>query len=287
MNRILIIGKTGMLGHVVFRYFEKKGYIVEGTSRNKTNEFYYDVLENYKDIVKIIEKFKPDAVVNCIGVLNKDAEENPDKAILINSFIPHYLDRLSNEYNFKLVHVSTDCVFSGRLGKYDEKSIKDAYSVYGQSKALGEIDNDRNITLRTSIIGPDMNKNGIGLFKWFMSQEGQISGYDRAIWTGVTTIELAKQIEVALKNDLSGLYHVINDKTISKYDLLCLIKKVFEKDILINRDSSYVSDKSLVRNRCDFKFDVPSYEVMIEEMKDWIVDNNDIYKDEYVKGKRL
>lgn len=286
MNKILVIGKTGMLGHVVYRYFEKKGYTVEGTSRDKNSKFYYDVLEDYKTIKNILSMYQPDAVINCIGILNKDAENNPDKAILINSFIPHYLDKLSKEYNFKLVHISTDCVFSGKLGKYDENSIKDAYTIYGKSKALGEIVNDRNVTLRTSIIGPDMNKNGIGLFQWFMNQEGNINGYDKAIWTGVTTIELAKQIEVALKNNLSGLYHVINDKTINKYDLLCLIKNVFDKDITINKDSSYVCDKSLIRNRTDFKFNVPSYEEMIKEMKEWIIDNSDIYNDEYVKGKK-
>ena len=277
MKKILVIGKTGMLGHVVFKYFESKDYIVAGTSRKEKDNFYFDVLDNYKAIENIISEFQPNVIINCIGILNKDAETNPAKAILINSFFPHYLDNLSKTYNYKLVHISTDCVFSGKQGNYNENSVKDAYSIYGQSKALGEVVNDRNVTLRTSIIGPDMNSKGIGLFHWFMNQTGEIKGYDKVIWTGVTTLELSKQIEVAINNDLTGLYHVINSEKIDKYSLLSLIKKVFNKNINIIPDSSVVSDKSLVITRNDFKFNVPSYEVMIKEMKEWILENKDLY----------
>ncbi len=277
MKKILVIGKTGMLGHVVFKYFESKDYIVAGTSRKEKDNFYFDVLDNYKAIENIISEFQPNVIINCIGVLNKDAEANPAKAILINSFFPHYLDNLSKTYNYKLVHISTDCVFSGKQGNYNENSVKDAYSIYGQSKALGEVVNDRNVTLRTSIIGPDMNSNGIGLFHWFMNQTGEIKGYDKVIWTGVTTLELAKQIEVAINNDLVGLYHVVNSEKIDKYSLLSLIKDVFNKDINIIPDSSVISDKSLIITRNDFKFNVPSYEVMIKEMKEWILENKDLY----------
>lgn len=287
MKKVLVIGKTGMLGHVVYRYFEKKDYIVCGTSRDRMSAYYLDVLDNYKQIEDILENGNFDVVINCIGVLNRDAEENPDKAILINSFFPHYLDKLSKKNGFKLVHISTDCVFNGKLGEYSEDSIKDATSIYGKSKALGEINNDRNVTLRTSIIGPDMNPKGIGLFKWFMGQSGSVNGFDKVIWTGVTTIELAKQIEVAINNNLCGLFHVVNGSKIDKYSLLNLIKEEFGKEIDINRDSEYVSDKSLIVTRDDFVFDVSSYEKMIKEMKDWIIENSDIYKDEYTKGLKL
>mgnify|MGYP003293877806 CR=1 FL=1 len=139
--------------------------------------------------------------------------------------------KLSEKYNFQFVHVSTDCVFEGTSGKYDEASFPDATSFYGRSKALGEVKNNRSVTLRTSIVGPDSNPNGIGLFQWFMNQEESVGGYTKVIWTGVTTIELAKQIEIALINNLTGLNHVVNNDFISKHDLINLFKKSFKKNI--------------------------------------------------------
>jgi len=275
--RILVIGSTGMLGHVVSVYFEEQGYDVYKTNRKKQGDYYFDPNEDIKKIEKIITEIKPDAIINCIGLLNKYAEEHKREAVLINSYLPHYLDDLSKIYNFKFVHVSTDCVFEGTIGKYTENSFRDATSFYGRSKALGEIENTNSITLRTSIIGPDPNQNGIGLFKWFMNSEGTINGYTKAIWSGVTTIELAKQIEIALKNNLRGLYHVVNGESISKYDLLNLIKDVFSKEIEILKEENFTSDKSIIVTSNDFKFNIPTYKVMIEEMKDWIDNHKSLY----------
>jgi len=159
--KILILGSTGMLGHMVKQYFMENNYEVVCTTRNPDDLNYFDVMENIKGIENIINNNKPDVIINCIGILNEDAEENHDKAVLVNSFLPHYLDRLSVTNNFKLVHVSTDCVFDGEKGEYTEESFKDAKSFYGKSKALGEIANNRNVTLRTSIVGPDTNPRGI------------------------------------------------------------------------------------------------------------------------------
>lgn len=276
MNKILIIGENGMLGHVVKHYFEKENYDVYATSRKKESNFFFDAEKNIYEIENIINKINPDIIINCIGILNKKAEERKDLAILINSYLPHYLDELSKKYNFKFIHISTDCVFEGSLGNYAENSPKDAKSFYGKTKALGEIENDRSVTLRTSIIGPDKNSNGIGLFKWFMDSTDEVKGYTKAIWTGVTTIELAKQIKVTIDNNLTGLYHVINGEKIDKYSLLMLIKEVFNKEIIIIPDDSYVCDKSLIVKNEDFKFSVPSYKTMIEEMKDWIIENENM-----------
>jgi len=275
--KILVLGSTGMLGHVVERHFKKQGYEVIATNREENSNLYFDAVKDVKALEKVIELVKPDAVINCIGILNKAAEENKTKAVLVNSYLPHYIDELSEQYKFKFVHISTDCVFDGKRGAYAEDSEKDAKTFYGQSKALGELNNNHSLTLRTSIVGPDMNKNGIGLFKWFMDQEGEINGFTEVIWTGVTTIELAKQIEVAINNNLAGLYHVVNGDKIDKYSLLQLFKKYFNKDITINKNNSYKSDKSLVITRDDFKFNVPSYETMIKEMRDWVLENKDLY----------
>lgn len=278
MKKVLVIGSTGMLGHVVKKYLIDKKYDVYETTRNQTNKYYFDALENIKKIEEIIDSIKPDFVVNCIGILNKKAEDYPSQAILVNSYFPHYLDEMSEKYNYKLIHISTDCVFSGHDGGgYKEDSPKTATTVYGTSKALGEINNNRSLTLRTSIIGPDTNPNGIGLFEWFMKQKDEVHGFRKAFWSGVTTIELAKQIEIAMNSNLTGLYHVTNGQKISKYDLLTIIKDVFNKDIKIIPDDNYSCDKSLVVTREDYKFNIPSYHQMIVEMKEWIENNKDIY----------
>lgn len=278
MKKVLVIGSTGMLGHVVKKYLIDKKYDVYETTRNQTNKYYFDALENIKKIEEIIDSIKPDFIVNCIGILNKKAEDYPSQAILVNSYFPHYLDEMSEKYNYKLIHISTDCVFSGHDGGgYKEDSPKTATTVYGTSKALGEINNNRSLTLRTSIIGPDTNPNGIGLFEWFMKQKDEVHGFRKAFWSGVTTIELAKQIEIAMNSNLTGLYHVTNGQKISKYDLLTIIKGVFNKDIKIIPDDNYSCDKSLVVTREDYKFNIPSYHQMIVEMKEWIENNKDIY----------
>src|SRR5664279_4094525 len=200
-----------MLGHVVKLHLESKGHTVKGTSRTGDNDSYaFDAMENIKDLEMFIDDFKPEAVVNCIGVLNKVAEENKPLAVMVNSFLPNYADELCRNKGVKFVHISTDCVFDGKSGEYTEDSFKDATSFYGQSKALGEVNNSSNVTLRTSIVGPDMNEKGIGLFQWFMNQRDETNGFDKVIWTGVTTIELAKAIEKAIENNLTGLRHVVN-----------------------------------------------------------------------------
>jgi dTDP-4-dehydrorhamnose reductase len=220
----------------------------------------------------------PDAVVNCIGILNKVAEDNHALAVMVNSYLPNYLDKLCKDKKVKFVHISTDCVFDGKSGEYTENSFKDATSYYGLSKSLGEINNDTNVTLRTSIVGPDINIHGIGLFQWFMNQENEANGFDKVIWTGVTTVELAKAIDKAIQNNLTGLRHVVNNGKIDKYSLLELFKKYFNKDIEIKRKSDYKSDKSLIRST-DFDFGIPSYELMIKEMSEWVKKHNNLYSE--------
>lgn len=289
--RILVIGANGMLGHVVKLYFEEKGYEVYSTSRRKDAQCYFDAERDIKGIEAILENVKPDAVINCIGVLNKDAEENKRRAVLINSYLPHYLDSLQEKYGFKFVHISTDCVFEGTKGDYDERAYQDATSFYGRSKALGEVVNDKSVTLRTSIVGPDNNENGIGLFKWFINQTDAVGGYSKVIWTGVTTIELAKAIEKAIINNLTGLHHVVNNDTICKKDLLELFKKIFHKNIVITDNSSVESKKTLVRTDNSFDFGVPDYPTMIEEMKAWVIAHEELYKNIFenceLEGKHL
>ena len=278
--KLLILGSDGMLGHVVKIYFEEKGYdVVCTTRRDDKSELYFNITNSVSEIERIIKRVQPDVVINCIGILNKVADEHKALAILINSYLPHYLDEISVENNFKLIHVSTDCVFDGKTGNYDEMSMPNETNMYGRSKALGEVINDRSVTLRTSIVGPDINENGIGLFKWFMEQEGEVGGYDKVLWTGITTIWFARCMEMAIENNLVGLHHCVNNDVISKYDLLVLFKKYFNKDIVINHNPDVESKKTLVRTDKSFDFGIPSYEDMIKDMRDWVLNHKEVYPD--------
>lgn len=282
--RILVLGKTGMLGHVVYTYFLEKGYEVYGTT-TKDEPLQYDAYKNLERIEEIIEEVKPEVVVNCIGILNQVCEQNKSLAVKLNSLLPHYIDSLSEKYGFKFIHISTDCVFEGTKGKYSELSYADATSFYGRSKALGEVVNNRSVTLRTSIVGPDANPNGIGLFQWFMNQKENVGGYTKVIWTGVTTVELAKQIEVAINNNITGLNHVVNNQFISKKELLELFKKYFAKKITILDNDSVKSEKTLIKTNLSYDFKVPSYDQMIKEMKEWVVAHQDLYPNIKVEEK--
>lgn len=272
MKKILIIGSKGMAGHMIKKYLiSRNKYDVYSTFRLKKDEilndkeFDLDAFDTNK-LKEILEKVKPDFIINCIGILNQFAEENPDIAIYVNGYFPHFLDRLSGEYNYKLIHITTDCVFSGKKGNYIENDFRDADSYYGRSKAIGEVNNNRTLTFRTSIIGPDINENGIGLFNWFMKQSGEINGYSSVFWSGVTTLELAKAIEASFEQNISGIYHLTNNEKISKYELLKLFAEYTGKEIKINKYEDYYSDKSLIDTRKEFDYTVPSYEEMVKEM---------------------
>jgi dTDP-4-dehydrorhamnose reductase len=275
MGKIIILGSYGMAGHVIFDHFSAlQNYsvvdIAKGRKGFKRQPTYDLDVTNFVALSEIIAAEQPDYIINCIGILNKDAEENIDKAILLNSYLPHFLAKTINKSGGKLIQISTDCVFNGKSGNYNEESIKDGIGYYAQTKALGEVVDNKNITLRTSIIGPELNNEGIGLFNWFMRQQGNIKGFSKAIWTGITTLALAKAVEKSIENDLTGLLHVVNGDKISKYELLQQIAKTFKKkDLIIREDDNYSIDKSLCSSK-KFDFDVPSYAIMISELKDYI-----------------
>jgi dTDP-4-dehydrorhamnose reductase len=281
MKKVVIIGCKGMAGHLIKEYLTSiKKYDVWGIARGveiDNNLINLDVSDT-KQLENILSHGNFDVVINCIGLLNKTAEDNPELAVWFNSYFPQLLASYGKKYNFKLVHISTDCVFSGKEGGYKEDSFKNGIGFYAQSKALGEVVNSKDLTFRTSIIGPELKQNGIGLFHWFMNQDDNISGYTRAYWSGVTTLELSKAISKAIDLNLSGLYHLVNNEKISKYDLLKLFNNLYrENKIKIMKNDKYTIDKSLLNTRKDFDFEVNSYNSMLEEMKFWMVENNDEY----------
>lgn len=269
-----------MAGHTIAIYLKESGHDITAFSRGKIDycsNIIGDVL-NFDILNEIIIDGQYDAVINAVGILNQDAEKNKPTSVLLNSYLPHFLSDCTKEMKTKVIHMSTDCVFSGKTGGYSETSLRDGETFYDRTKALGELENDRDLTFRTSIIGPDINPNGIGLFNWFMKQNGKVKGYTKAIWTGVTTLTLAKAMEEALREDLTGLYNLVNDTAISKYDLLKLFNKHMKKDqIEILPDDHISLDKSLINSRTDFSFIVPDYEGMVTEMKEWIYFHKQLY----------
>ena len=265
-----------MAGHHVVNYFLKfDGYdIVDIAFRYKLRD--KTIIADVTDKLifeKIVIELNPDVIVNCIGILI-NGSQNMENAIYLNAYFPHQLKKISKRIDAKLIHISTDCVFSGEKGSYIESDIKDGKGVYSQTKSLGEIEDDVNLTLRTSIIGPELKVNGEGLFHWFMNQSSDISGFTKSIWSGVTTIELAKTIKWAIDEDITGLYHLTNNLSINKYNLLKLFQKYTKKEICINPLEGEVVDKSFVDTRMLIDYDIPNYENMIKEMIVYIKSSN-------------
>lgn len=280
MKKVVVLGCKGMAGHVVKAYLEiTSNYDVWGIARGvepEENLINLDV-SNTKELKNIFTNANFDVVINCIGLLNKTAEDNPELAVWFNSYFPQLLASYGRKYNFKLVHISTDCVFSGKEGGYTEDSFKNGIGFYAQSKALGEVVNTKDLTFRTSIIGPELKQNGIGLFHWFMNQEDSIKGFSKAIWSGVTTLELAKAIFWAIENDLTGLYHLTNNETINKYELLNLFKKYTKKYVKIIEVEGKKVNKSFIDTRKLIDYNIPNYETMIAEMFEFINKNQNAY----------
>lgn len=288
-KKIILFGAGGMAGHVAFLSLKQGGAfdIIPVVFRHALSDEHIVLdVRNQEAVAQFIRSSRADYIVNCVGVLVQGSANHPDNAILLNSYFPHLLARLADDIQAKLIHISTDCVFSGKKGSYAENDFKDADDTYGRSKALGEIYSVPHVTLRTSIIGPEIKNDGEGLFHWFMHQQGQIKGYTEAYWGGVTTIELARAIRAAIDHHMTGLCHVTNGEKISKYHLLQLFREVWEReDIDVSAYEGKKVDKSLqVSSR--FDFNIPGYQDMLKEQKKWMDDYRDIYETIYPIWKK-
>lgn len=273
-KKVLILGSSGMLGHIVYHYLDMKDYDVLGTSRTPIegiNSVNLDVVENIDKLFELIQTDKPEVIINCVGLLVKASQDNPTRAIFINSLFPRILVDWTKNTPIKIIHISTDCIFNGKEGPYNEYDQATESNYYGRTKALGEINNNKDLTIRTSIIGPELKKDGTGLFNWVINQEGIINGFTKVFWNGVTTLELAKQIEIILrkKYELNGIYHLVTPKEINKYNLLKTIQDVFDLDkIQINKCDSPKVNKVLINNRTEeYCPKVPNYDIQLKELK--------------------
>lgn len=278
--KIFVLGCNGMAGHTISLYFKEQGNEVLGFDRAKSRLIPSIAGDAAKidELKKILSEGGFDAVINCIGLLNQFAEENKALAVFLNSFFPHFIAEECKKNSARLIHMSTDCVFSGKKGSYTEQDFRDGESFYDRTKALGELDYGNSLTLRNSIVGPDINPKGIGLLNWFMQQSGEVNGFTRAMWTGQTTLQLAKTMEQALKEGASGLVNAVPNESISKHDLLCLFNKYLRNNsIKINAVDGINLDKSLKRTNFEFKYEIPSYEEMVLELAQWLKNHSRLY----------
>ena len=283
-TRVLVFGATGMLGSTLFRALSADQNLdTFGTMRDASGERYFAPelhdalisnvhLEGESGLLTAFSIAQPDIVINCVGIIKQLPNSNDHlESLAINASLPHRLAKYCSVARARLIHFSTDCVFSGKHGGYREGDFPDAYDLYGRSTFLGEVDHANTLTLRTSIIGHELSSNK-SLIDWFLSQTGTIKGFKKAIFSGLPTVEVARVIRglVIPDPELRGLYHLSVDP-INKYDLLSLVADVYKKDIKINADEELVIDRSLNSDHFREKtgFSPKSWPELIQDMHDY------------------
>jgi dTDP-4-dehydrorhamnose reductase len=225
-------------------------------------------------------KFEPDLIINAAGLLNKGTEKVVADTILLDAYFPNFLAENFAKTKTRLFHISTDCVFSGRQGSYNEDSVRDGDTVYDRAKALGEIINSKDLTLRQSIVGPELREKGTGLLHWALTQRGSIHGFTNAIWNGVTTLELAKSIELYFKNNTVGLVHTVSVPALSKYEMIKVFIKEFHLSHLDLKATEMTPslDKTLVNTRTDLPVVSKNFEQQVHELHQWMQSHPDFYR---------
>ncbi|WP_027714513.1 SDR family oxidoreductase [Desulfuromonas sp. TF] len=279
--RILILGGDGMLGHQLLKHLSLR-HEVKTTLRqdlgayssyclfNKQNSFDAVDIRSLERLVEVIADFQPEAIVNAVGIVKQrpNAKESIP-SLEINALLPHRLAILCKGIGARLIHLSTDCVFSGKKGNYLESDPSDAEDLYGKTKYLGEVHDNNCLTLRTSIIGRELSRNR-SLLEWFLAQKGTVKGFTNAIYTGFTTLEMSRIIEKMLVEfpNASGVYQV-SSEPINKYELLLLFREKLGHDIEIVPEDSFCCDRSLdsSRFRADFMYNPPDWNAMLEELR--------------------
>ena len=258
--KIIILGCTGRLGNTITKYFFGindceiypiiRDYSKIKFFKQKYHENFIGIKNflDFSELRRVIEPLKADIIINCIGITNKFSSDKPfmiQEFIKINSLFPHQLYQVCSENNIRLIHFSTDCIFSGKKGSYSETDIPDPIDIYGKSKLLGELDYENCITIRKSIIGHELSSKN-GLLEWFIGQKEVVQGFKKVVFSGLTTLELSEILEkyIIPSENLQGIINVTG-KSITKYELLKNIAKIYKKSINLKPDESVVIDRSL------------------------------------------
>ena len=280
--KILVLGVSGMLGHQLFlQGMSRPQHQLMGTLRSKACPAALAAhsgrlvcgfeANNPTDVEKVMSAFRPDVVMNAVGLIRQSAEcEDPVSAIRTNSLLPHMLRQKCDEHGARLIHISTDCVFSGMKGSYTESDNPDPSDLYGRSKLLGESENAKHITIRSSLIGHELERRS-GLLEWFLNSAGPFKGFSKAFFSGFTTLEFARILfeHVIPHPKIGGIIHVASDR-ISKYALLKLIGEIYRKKAAVAEDSSVLCDRTLNGSRFVrlTGYAAPSWTTMITEMRE-------------------
>lgn len=278
--RILILGGDGMLGHQLLKHLQTRhevkvtlrqdlGVYVQFDMFSRGNVYDAVDIRSLDRIIEVMADFRPEAVINAVGIVKQRADAKESiPSLEINALLPHRLAVLCKGIGARLIHLSTDCIFSGEKGSYLESDPSDAKDLYGKTKYLGEVHESNGLTLRTSIIGRELSRH-TSLLDWFLAQSGTVKGFTKAIYTGFTTLEMSRIIEKMLLEypNASGVYQVSSDP-INKYELLLLIREKLELDIEIIPDDVFCCDRSLdsSRFRAEFNYSPPAWPTMIEEL---------------------
>ena len=278
--KVVILGASGMLGHKLFQIYSKKAnFETYGTVRKKgilppflsESKLIINNIDafNFNSVIEVLDKVKPAVVINCIGIIKQlPVAKDPIISITINSLLPHRIAKECDKIGARFIHISTDCIFSGKDGSYTEESLSDAEDLYGKSKFLGEVHYDNSVTFRTSIIGHEL-RSSYGLVEWFISQKERVKGFRKAIFSGFPTVEIARIVEeyIIPNPEVKGL-NQISANPISKFDLLTLIVQQYNKDIIIEPDDTIKIDRSLdsTKFRSLTGYTPPSWEELIENM---------------------
>ncbi len=264
--RVTVVGSKGMAGHVMAKYLAQQGHDVTAVDRTRLD------VENPISVMEFFDRLDTDYVINAIGLLVAPCIARPDRAVTINSWWPHYLAHRLENTNIRLVHLSTDCVFDGSAGPYREHDHHTETNAYGSSKSLGEINNAKDITMRMSIIGPEL-KNGTGLLNWVINHpDPELPGWSNAYWNGITTLQLAKCVDHWIQNPkVTGIYHVVdNHASIDKYSLLCEINEIYQLGKTIKKTVGPKSvNKILQDTRQEIDWQIPNYHSQLRELRAW------------------
>lgn len=273
--KVFVLGNKGVVGHAIAMYFSEAGHDV--VCSNDTTE---------AGIRSLMAEHSFDAIINCTAIVNQAAEEDKACAAYLNSYLPHLLESLTADTKTVVVHRSTDCIFSGTRGQYTLEDWPDAKSFYARTKAVGELVNDKDITIRVSLIGPAQDEEDGSLLNWYLHQQGQVKGFANAIWTGLTTLEYARTIESLLNQKAHGLFQAAPDVTISKFELISLFEKYFPGGRTIIKVDNARVDKSLVPFWDSYDIHIRGYEEQIAEMKQWIDAHSGLYPACYYENKK-
>jgi dTDP-4-dehydrorhamnose reductase len=277
--KFLVLGSNGMAGHVIALHLQEQGYEVDTVARSAGTIPPTQILDvtDFPRLDDVLTSKDYDVVVNCVGLLIEASQQDPAAATLVNAYLPQHLARTLGDSATRLIHLSTDCVFSGANGPYAETAPYDGQRVYDRTKALGEVVNDKDLTLRMSIIGPELTSSGAGLFHWFSQQRGHIRGFTGALWNGVTTPELAHVVEALSSGSFSGLVHAVPSESVSKHELLIRLNDTFAHGLTVEPWSGHQADKRLLRTRANIATDVRGYDAMLEDLRCWIARHVAVY----------